>query len=443
MSRPSRADLAGVTLGDASPVAVMGVINVSPESFHAGSVNHGDEAVLKAALGMVEAGAALIDVGARSSGPYIKTGISEGEETERLVRAVGMLAAKLPVPVSADTSRPAVARAALQAGARVVNDVSALAEPALARVVAEHDAGLVVGASAARPAPAEGGPSEMGRVEAPILTVRGILERALAAARTAGVPEERIVLDPGIGFFRGTGVPCHLWAVVVAASLAARQLELHSLGWLLDTLWSFWVVVLVVLFQPELRRALTSIGHAPALRALLGSGGVETLRVVDEIASVAGSLAERRIGALIVIERGTGLRQYAELGVALDALVSADLLTSLFLPYSPLHDGAAFIRDERVIAAGCFLPLSRNLQLARQLGTRHRAALGVTEETDAVAVVVSEETGRLSLAVDGGIEALSGPDALGGRAAGANRCPCARRPLARAGGRQHAAALRG
>ncbi len=199
----------------------MGVINVSPESFHAGSVYHGDEAVLKAALGMVEAGAALIDVGARSSAPYLKTGVSEGEETERLVRAVGMLAAKLPVPVSADTSRPAVARAALQAGARVVNDVSALAEPALARVVAEHDAGLVVGASAARPTPAEGGPSEMGRVEAPILTVRGILERALAAARTAGVPEERIVLDPGIGFFRDTGVPWHLWDVAVLAGLPA------------------------------------------------------------------------------------------------------------------------------------------------------------------------------------------------------------------------------
>jgi diadenylate cyclase len=213
--------------------------------------------------------------------------------------------------------------------------------------------------------------------------------------------------------FRGTRAMQMLVGVgvLVAASLAARQLELHSLGWLLDTLWSFWVVVLVVLFQPELRRALTSIGHAAAMRALSG-GGAATLRVVDEIASVAGSLAERRIGALIVIERGTGLRQYAELGVALDALVSADLLTSLFLPYSPLHDGAAFVRDDRVVAAGCFLPLSRNSQLARQLGTRHRAALGVTEETDAVAVVVSEETGRLSLAVDGGIEALAGPDAL-------------------------------
>src|SRR5260370_36177705 len=146
MPPSSRADLAGVRLGAASPVAVMGVINVSPESFHAGSVYHGDEAVLTAGLGMVEAGAALIDVGARSSAPYLKTGISESEETERLVRAVGMLAAKLPGAGAADTSRPAVGRAALQAGARGGDDVSALPEPALARGVAAHGAGLVLGA---------------------------------------------------------------------------------------------------------------------------------------------------------------------------------------------------------------------------------------------------------------------------------------------------------
>ena len=218
---PGRAALGDVTVGAGLPVAVVGVLNLSPESFHAGSVYTRDDDLLGAALGMVEAGAALIDVGARSSAPYLPTGISESEETERLVRAVGMLAAKLPVPVSADTSRPAVARAALQAGARVVNDVSALAEPALARVVAEHDAGLVIGASPARPVPAEGGLSEMGRVEEPIITVRRILERALAAARTAGVPEERIVLDPGVGFFRDAGVPWHLWDVAVLAGLPA------------------------------------------------------------------------------------------------------------------------------------------------------------------------------------------------------------------------------
>jgi diadenylate cyclase len=223
-----------------------------------------------------------------------------------------------------------------------------------------------------------------------------------------------LILYRILALFRGTRAVQMLVgvAVLIVASLAARALELHSLGWLLDALWSFWVVVLVVLFQPELRRALAWIGQGDALRSLFGTAGTDTSRVVDEIASVAGSLAERRIGALIVIERGTGMRQYAELGVALDALVSADLLTSLFLPYSPLHDGAVFIRDDRVVAAGCFLPLSRNAHVARQLGTRHRAALGITEETDAVALAVSEETGRISIALDGRIEPIAGPDAL-------------------------------
>jgi dihydropteroate synthase len=211
MSRRSRADLAGVVLGDESPVAVMGVINVSPESFHAGSVYRGDDAVIAAALGMVEAGAALIDVGARSSAPYLETAVSEAEEIQRLVRAVSLLAAKLPVPVSADTCRPSVARAALEAGARVVNDVSALAEPALARVAAEHDAGLIVMAAPGR-----------GRaVDAPVATVTRILRTALATAREASVPAERIVLDPGIGFFRDADIAWHIWDVAVLAGLPA------------------------------------------------------------------------------------------------------------------------------------------------------------------------------------------------------------------------------
>ena len=216
MSRRSRADLAGIVLGDDAPVAVMGVINVSPESFHAGSVYRGDDAVLAAALDMVEAGAALIDVGGRASAPYRETAISEAEETRRLVRAVGTLAAKLPVPVSADTSRPAVARAALEAGARVINDVSALADSSLADVVLEHDAGLIVMAS---PGPAR-------ELHAPVPTVTGILREALSVARAAGVPAERIVLDPGIGFFREADVAWHVWDVAVLAGLS----QLATLG---------------------------------------------------------------------------------------------------------------------------------------------------------------------------------------------------------------------
>lgn len=199
--------------------------------------------------------------------------------------------------------------------------------------------------------------------------------------------------------------------VLAAAALLARVLELHAFGWLLDHLWSVWVVALIVLFQPELRRALAWVGQGRILQGLLGAGA-ERAQVVGEVLRAAESLAARRIGALIVLERTAGLRQYAELGVPLDALVSADLLTSIFLPYSPLHDGAVFVQGRRIVAAGCFLPLSRSVLIGRSLGTRHRAALGVAEETDAVALVVSEESGRFSLAVEGRLENVADADAL-------------------------------
>lgn len=199
---------------------------------------------------------------------------------------------------------------------------------------------------------------------------------------------------------------------LMVASLVARRLDLYSTQWILDNFWSFWVIALVVLFQPELRRALARIGQGGVVQTLFGASGEQRAHVVREVVSVAESLAARRIGALIVLERATGLRQYAELGVPLDALVSADLLGSIFLPYSPLHDGAVFIHRDRLVAAGCFLPLSRNVQIGRAMGTRHRAALGISEETDAVAIVVSEETGRISLAVEGQMETLADADVL-------------------------------
>ena len=147
MARGVGADLAGVLVGDGLPVAIVGVVNVSPESFHPGSVYQGEEAIVRAALGMVEAGAALIDVGARSTAPYLDTAIDDATETARLARAVELLAAKLPVPISADTSRLAPARAALDAGARVINDVSTLRDPRLASLVASRSAALILMAS--------------------------------------------------------------------------------------------------------------------------------------------------------------------------------------------------------------------------------------------------------------------------------------------------------
>jgi diadenylate cyclase len=166
--------------------------------------------------------------------------------------------------------------------------------------------------------------------------------------------------------------------------------------------WAFWALVILVLFQPEIRRALGRASRR--LHGLLASARQEAGHVVDDVVEAAHALASQRIGALIVLERATALGHYVELGVPLDALVSSDLLESLFHPYSPLHDGAVFIQGNRIVAAGGFLPLSRNPELSRKLGTRHRAALGLSEETDAVVVVVSEETGRVSLAVDGRME---------------------------------------
>jgi diadenylate cyclase len=199
---------------------------------------------------------------------------------------------------------------------------------------------------------------------------------------------------------------------LMVASFLARRFELYSTSWLLENFWSFWVLALIVVFQPELRRALAQLGQSRLFQGIAHAGREQRGHLLDDVVKAIQALAAKRIGALVVLERSTGLRNYAELGVPLDAVVSADLLVSLFLPYSPLHDGAVFIRGNRVAAAGCFLPLSRNTQLGRAMGTRHRAALGLAEETDAVVVVVSEETGRISLAVGGHMETPLERDAL-------------------------------
>src|SRR5687767_4008761 len=201
MTALSRANLAGVCIGHGLPVAVMGALNVSPESFHRASIHALDDDLLAAALAMVEAGAAIIDVGARSTAPYLPTEISETEESDRLARAVERLASKLPVPVSADTARPGPARTALEAGARIVNDVSGLTDPAVARLVAAHGASVIAMASPKPSAPAGD----------PVASVRALLAAALDAARAAGIADERVVLDPGIGFFRDSGVAWHEW----------------------------------------------------------------------------------------------------------------------------------------------------------------------------------------------------------------------------------------
>jgi diadenylate cyclase len=175
-------------------------------------------------------------------------------------------------------------------------------------------------------------------------------------------------------------------------------LKLYTLNWLITSFWSQIILALLILFQPEIRKALARVGKSPLLFGIpLGDTPIDS----EEIVKALQTLSRRGIGGIIVIERTTDLSEVVEVGVPLDALISSELLVSLFLPYSPIHDGAAIIRKNRIATAGCFLPISLSSELSRQYGTRHRAAIGITEETDAVALVVSEETSQISLVVAG------------------------------------------
>lgn len=221
-----RAVLGDLIVGGGAPVAVMGALNVSPESFHAGSVYRDLEDLVRAAHAMVDAGAAIIDVGARSTAPYLETEITEVEETERLGRAVERLAAKLTVPLSADTSRPGPVRAALDAGATVINDVRGLVDPAVAALVAGRGVSLVLMASPAARHVQAIPPHALDPVDA----VRDILAATLARARAAGIPDERVTLDPGIGFFRDEALPGDEWDARVLAGLPALATLGRPLG---------------------------------------------------------------------------------------------------------------------------------------------------------------------------------------------------------------------
>jgi diadenylate cyclase len=180
----------------------------------------------------------------------------------------------------------------------------------------------------------------------------------------------------------------------------ARLGELRTLNWLLSTLLPYVVFALIVVFQSEIRHALANLGS----RISLMRSSSSVADVYDDIVLAANLFSQNQTGALIVIEREIGLRTYIESGVALDARLSYDLLATIFRPSAPLHDGAVIVQRDRIAAAACFLPLSMNPVLSTQLGTRHRAAIGITEETDAVAVIISEETGTISMAVAGSIE---------------------------------------
>jgi diadenylate cyclase len=202
-------------------------------------------------------------------------------------------------------------------------------------------------------------------------------------------------------------------AFFVALFYLSRWGRLETVNWLVRNLAGYVVFAGIVLFQSDIRRALAHLGRAPFFRYF--GRAQRAADTIEEAITAAGMLANSSTGAIIVIEREIGLRNYVESGIPLDAAVSYDLLTTIFHPMSTMHDGAAIIQEDRVAAAACFLPLTVNPKLDRDLGTRHRAAIGLTEETDAVAIVVSEERGELSLSLQGRIERRLSVDDLRAR----------------------------
>lgn len=201
---------------------------------------------------------------------------------------------------------------------------------------------------------------------------------------------------------RGTRGAQMTFGLLVLLSFYAltRYYHLRTLEWLFNNLFTYVVFTIIVLYQNEIRRGLAGIGKTSWFSGKRRLPGKEDF---EEIILAATTLASKKIGALIVVERDIGLKNYAESGIALDAIPTYDLLVTIFSPNTPLHDGAVIVQQQRIIAAGCFLPLTLDPHLSKELGTRHRAAIGITEETDAVAIIVSEETGTISAAVEGKI----------------------------------------
>ncbi len=201
-----------------------------------------------------------------------------------------------------------------------------------------------------------------------------------------------------IRFFEGTRALQVLMGLIVLAVVfnIAKALQLNSINWVLTKLFAVGVVAFLIIFQPELRRALARIGQNTLMGGILKKGGT-----IDELIQACEQMSRNRVGALIAIEREVGLKNYIESGILLDAKISAEIFLALFSPNTPTHDGGMIIQGDRVAACGSLFPLSQNPAISRSLGTRHRAAIGLTEESDAVCVVVSEETGHISVSVYG------------------------------------------
>ncbi|MFV9511791.1 diadenylate cyclase CdaA [Tepidibacillus sp. LV47] len=200
--------------------------------------------------------------------------------------------------------------------------------------------------------------------------------------------------------------------VIVVAWLVSTYFELRTLQWLMSQAFTYGVLAIIIIFQPELRRALEQLGRGSFFSRSSHFQEEVVTKMIHEIVESFRYLSKRRIGALIVIERETGLNDYIETGIDLHATVTSQLIINIFIPNTPLHDGAVIIRKGQIMAAACYLPLSENPFISKELGTRHRAAIGASEVSDAISLVVSEETGHLSIAINGQIERGLTPERL-------------------------------
>ena len=201
--------------------------------------------------------------------------------------------------------------------------------------------------------------------------------------------------------------------LIVVLFYGSRLAPLQTVNWLIRNMLVYLAFAAIVIFQSDIRRALAHFGQAPFFRYLNRQEAAD--ETIEEIVVAATMLAAQKVGAIIAVEREIGLRNYIESGIPLDATLTYDLLVTIFHPGSALHDGAVILQENRVAAAACFLPLTVNPRVSRELGTRHRAAIGLTEEGDAVAVIVSEESGKISLALDGRIDRGLSPEDLRAR----------------------------
>jgi len=189
--------------------------------------------------------------------------------------------------------------------------------------------------------------------------------------------------------------------VLVATWAISTWFDLYTLKWLMNQMFTFGIVTVLIIFQPELRRVLEQLGRGKLFSRTSTLDRSDLNEQIDEIIRAVRSMAKRKVGALIVFERKTGVTEMIESGIALESKISSELLMNIFTPNSPLHDGAVIIRGNQIMAAGCYLPLSENPFISKELGTRHRAAIGVSEVSDAISLIVSEETGQISLSING------------------------------------------